>query len=120
MELGSQKGSSHKLREQFKTLQEKKNIFISSWNEVTAITTQQEKKKIPPCPATAKPMRACHNSTNEKLLHFELPVSSNGLFVHNTKPLPNPLTHYKRKSPFSPELSVICHKLHFLALVNPF
>jgi len=37
----ARRGSSHKLREQFKTLQEKKNIFISSGKEVTAITTQQ-------------------------------------------------------------------------------
>ena len=31
--------------------------------------------------ATAQPMRDCHDSANEKPLHFKLPVSSNGHFV---------------------------------------
>ena len=33
-----------------------------------------------PCPATAQPMRGCHNSANENSLYLELPFSSNGLF----------------------------------------
>lgn len=46
-----------------------------------------------------QPKRDCHNSVNEKPLHFELPVSSNGLFVHNSLTQLS-LLLYKRKFSF--------------------
>ena len=35
-------------------------------------------------PGTAQPMRDCHSSASEKPLHFELSISSKGLFVYNS------------------------------------
>jgi len=50
------------------------------------LVSQQEKERFSTPPATAPPMRDCHNSANEKPLYFELPVYSKGLFVYNTPP----------------------------------
>ena len=46
--------------------------------------TQQEEGRRFPDLATAPLIRGCHNSANEKPIHSELPVSSNGLFVYNS------------------------------------
>lgn len=46
---------------------------------------KQEAEKIPPCSVAAQPMGDCQDSANEKLLHLELPVFSNGLFVYNSQ-----------------------------------
>ena len=47
-----------------------------------------------------------HNSANEKPLHFELPVSSNGLFLYNSPTSP---FSYKRMflSTVSPDLPIV-------------
>ena len=47
-------------------------------------TTPARERKISSCLATAQPMRDWYNAANEKPLHFELPVSSNELFVCNS------------------------------------
>lgn len=42
--------------------------------------------RLSPRSATAQPMRDSRSSANEKPLYFQLPVSSNGLFVYNSPP----------------------------------
>ena len=65
----------------------------------TTLLPQQEEGRFSPHPATAQPMRDCHNSASEKPLHFKLPVSSNGLFVYNS---PSQLSFPLLFAPFSP------------------
>lgn len=48
-----------------------------------ALLPQLEEEGFSPSPTTAQPMRDCHNSANEKPLHFEFPVKSNGLAFNN-------------------------------------
>ena len=59
------------------------------------LKAQEEEGRTSPCPATAQATRDSHNSANEKLLHFKLPVSSNGLFVY-TSPSHLPFLFYQR------------------------
>ena len=47
-------------------------------------TTPPEEGRISLHPATTQPMRGCHNSANEKPLHFELPIASNGLSLYSS------------------------------------
>ena len=49
-----------------------------------ASSTPGRKEETPPRPAIAQPMRNHLNSANEKPLHFQLPVSSNGCFLYNS------------------------------------
>lgn len=55
---------------------------------------QQEEGRYFSCLATTQPMKDCYNSSNEKPLYFELPVSSNGLFVYKS-PSELPLSSIK-------------------------
>lgn len=55
----------------------------------------QEEEGFSPYLAAVQPMRGCCNSANEKTQYFELPVSSNGLFVYNS-PSQLSLLLYKR------------------------
>lgn len=56
--------------------------------------TTSERGRFSPHLATAQLMRDCHNSTNEKPLHFKLPVSSSGHFLYISPSQP-PL-HYMK------------------------
>ena len=56
--------------------------------------TAQQSERISLCLAMAQPIRDCHNSADEKPLHFKLPVSSSGPFLYISPSQP-PL-HYMR------------------------
>lgn len=70
----------------------KRLLCIFNRNDTTLLPLQEEKKIIP-CPVIALPMGDHHNSVNERSLHFELLVSSDGLTLHLQQPLPSLYFH---------------------------
>ena len=66
MELGGQKGElSHMYPSMSDPIRKRPTLHL--WQEVTLLYySQQEEERFSPCLATARPMRDCHNSANEK------------------------------------------------------
>ena len=101
MELGGQKGELSRtyylMSIEFPT---GRDIALHLQQEVTLLFyPQQEEERFSPCLAAAQPMRDCHDSASEKPLYFELPVSSNGLFVYNSPSQLPPLLYKRVNSP---------------------
>lgn len=77
----------------------------SNRKEVTTLLTQWEEGGFSPCLATAQATRDCHNSANEKLLHFGPLVSLCRLFVYKS---PSQLPFISIKQCSSPLLLWTC------------
>lgn len=80
---------------------------------ILSYTSRRKEHFLPE--AAAQPMRDCHNSINERPLHFKLPIYSNGLFVYNN-PYQRPTSSKKKKKAvlfFVLQACLwFCHSLH--------
>ena len=102
----ARRGSSHSSTTWPSYRSQQEEIHIASLVGCDIITTSRRKKYLFPL-ATPQPIRDCHNSANEKLLCFGLPVFFNGLFVINSPSRLQLL--YKRVTFVSLELHIFCH-----------
>lgn len=83
-------------REETTFLLQQEDIFLLYYSS-------RKKGGSSPCPTTTQSMIDCYKSANEKPLHFEFPVFSNGLFVYNSPSEPSPL--FSIKEHFSSSVS---------------
>lgn len=82
MEIGSQKGEllchtipcsplQNQQKEAHFAFQKQRSLYFTNLEE------EKKEERFSVYPATVQPMRYLHNLTNEKPLHFKLPVYSN-------------------------------------------